>query len=153
MSTGTALVQDAARLIGAHSILAPLDDDSIVLGVEVLNNMMQLWLSQDIKLAFVPLEVPASNMAEPGDARNAIVEQLALQLAPYFFNGKSVVTPDLKMRARVDFMWLKNLYQTFDIPNRTVSATLPKGEGNSKGVDRQIFFGNNATINDSGSVA
>lgn len=153
MSTGTALVQDAARLIGAHSINAPIDSDSIVVGVTALNNMMQLWLSQGIDVGHVPLEVPASEMAEPGDTRNAIIEQLALQLAPYFFNGKGVVSPDLKSRAAVDFMWVKNLYQDITIPDKTVSATLPKGEGNSKGVDRQIFFGNGATINDAGQVA
>lgn len=153
MSTGTALIQDAARLIGAHSIVAPIDSDSIEVGFVALNNMMALWLSQGIDLQHVPLEVPADEMAEPGDTRNAIIEQLALQLAPYFFTGQSVVSADLRALANRDFMFVKNIYQILSIPDKTVTATLPKGEGNSKGVDRQIFFGNGATINDSGEVA
>ena len=153
MSTGTALIQDAARLIGAHSVVNPLDPESTEVGFRSLNNMMALWLSQGIDLGHVPLQASGDEMAEPGDTRNAIIEQLALQLAPYFFTGQSVVSQDLRLQANKDFMFVKNIYQKFTIPEKTVSATLPKGEGNTKGVDRQIFFGNKATINDSGEVA
>lgn len=152
MSTGTALVQDGARLIGAHSILNPLDTDSLQVGFVALNNMMALWLSQGIDIGHVPLETVSDEMAEPGDTRNAIIEQLAIQLAPYFFTGQSVVSADLRSIANRDYRLVKRIYQVLTIPFKVVSATLPKGEGNSKGIDRRVFFGSKASLNDSGEI-
>lgn len=133
MSTGTSIIQDALRKIGAFSPLQPADPDTIVGAMETLNAMMQLWRSQGIMQNAVPLEVPADDMYEPFDARNAIVDNLALYLAPNFDNGKVVVSQDLRRNARLGFADIETLYGKYTIPNKVPSSTLPKGAGNSKG--------------------
>ena len=50
MSDGTTLIQSALKLIGAHSIYAPADAESIEVSLGTLNSMLQLWLSQGIEI-------------------------------------------------------------------------------------------------------
>lgn len=148
MSTGTVIIQDALRMIGAHSTVAPAEAEAIVLGMTVLNSMLQRWTSQDIDIQTTPLEVPGDELSEPNDARNAIVENLALLLSPNFSNGDSIVSPTLRSNANVDYNLVKALYWCGNIPDKVVSATLPKGAGNSKGVLRETFFGVGTSVND-----
>lgn len=152
MSTGTEVIQDALRLIGAHSTVTPADAESILLGMTMLNSMLQRWTSQNIDIMTTPLEVPADELSEPADTRNAIVENLALQMSPNFDNGKNIISPILKSNADFDYNIVKALYWCGSIPDKVVSATLPKGAGNSKGILREAFFGVGTTVNDSGDI-
>jgi hypothetical protein len=85
-------------------------------------------------------------LGEPGDARNAIEDNLAVELAPNFDNGKVVVSPTLERNAKRGYLWLKTLFQVYTIPNKVPSSTLPKGAGNSQGTDRRVFFGENGSL-------
>lgn len=151
MSTGTELIQDAGRMVGAHSTVSPMDSDAILVGMTALNGMLQMWTSQNIKVPFTPLEAPGDQFGEPADARNAIVGKLALQIAPNFYSEKGIVFPELSANAMRDYNIVKSLYWSGSIPKKVVSATLPKGAGNSKGILREVFFGPGGTLNDSGS--
>lgn len=146
MSTGTAIIKRALQQIGAHSILAPASPQSITLGMEKLNSMLEMWLSKGIAIGFTPMNVPGSQLNEPADTRQGIIDNLAIKLAPDFDNGKVVVSQDLRTNARVGFNDIKNLYQKFTIPKKVVSSTLPVGAGNSRGNNRRTFFAKGATI-------
>lgn len=152
MSTGTEVIQDALRMIGAHNTLSEAEAETILLGMTTLNSMLQRWTSQNIDIMTTPLEVPGDELSEPADTRNAIVENLALLLSPNFDNGKNIVSPILKSNADFDYNIVKALYWCGTIPDKVVSATLPKGAGNSKGILREAFFGVGTTVNDSGDI-
>ncbi len=147
MTTGTDIIQRALQAIGAHSIVSPADPDSIVLGFEELNSMLEMWLSIGITIGFTPLKVPGDELNEPPDTRNGIISNLALQLAPAFDNGKIIVSQHLQRNARLGYFNIKNLYQTITIPDKVVSSTLPVGAGNSRFARNRIFFKKGAVLN------
>lgn len=146
MSTGTVIIERGLQSIGAHSIVSPADPESIILGMEKLNSMLEMWLTLGIVLGVTPLKVPGNELNEPDDARNGIITNLAIEMAPDFDNGKIVVSPALERNARVSYNNIKNLYQKITIPKKVVSSTLPVGAGANRGVDRRVFFPEGATI-------
>lgn len=146
MSTGTKVIEGALRKIGAHSQVSPAEPETIIEAMETLNSMLQLWRSWGIMQNLVPLKEPGEELSEPSDARNAIEDNLAIQVAPNFDNGKVVVSATLERNARLGFQMIETLYQEFTVPNKVPSSLLPKGAGNSKGTQRQVFFGENGTL-------
>lgn len=146
MSTGTNIIEDALRKIGAHSAVSPAEPETVVEAMETLNSMLQLWRSWGILQNLVPIDKPSRELGEPADARNAIIDNLAVQVAPNFDNGKTVVSPTLERNARVGFQMVETLYGQYTIPAKKPSSLLPKGAGNSKGTDRQVFFGSEGAL-------
>lgn len=131
MSTGTDIITDALKKIGVVSVVSPANPESIEDGRKELNAMMEMWLSEGIVLATSPLEVAGNDLNEPGDCRMAIVNNLAIQCAPLFDNGKTIVSPDLRTNARVGLNSVKSLYRQTTIPKKVLSSTTPVGAGNS----------------------
>jgi len=146
MSTGTAIIQDAMKKIGAHSLVDPATTEGLIDGLSVMNSMLQLWQSQGIKFEFIPITTPGEELFEPIDTRNAIVNNLAIEMSPLFDNGDDIVSPRLKALADSDYEWVKTLYQVIIIPNKVASSLLPRGAGNSKGVFRRVFNGIDGTV-------
>jgi len=146
MSTGTEIIQDALAEIGAFSTAMPASAASIESGRRKLNSMLELWLSDNIILGTTPLEVSGDELNEPADSRNAIVYNLALQLAGPFSNGKQIVTQTLANNARSNFMKIKSLYRTIDIPDKVISSTTPLGAGNRVGAWTRQYFPKGSTI-------
>ena len=119
----------------------------MTLGMEILNSMMEMWQTLNIDIGTTPLENPGDNLNEPPDARNAIINNLALELAPSFDNGQNVVSRVLENRASAGFQHVRNLYQVHTIPPVVVSSTLPVGAGNEAAFRRgRIFFGKGAQL-------
>jgi len=148
MSSGTSIIQSALKRIGANSLAQPASPEAITEGRDILNSMLQLWLSQDIDLGIVPLDAPGDELGEPLDSRNAIVDNLALRLSSLFDNGNNVVSPQLTANAKREFNLIKAIYQVVDVPVKIVSSTLPVGQGNRTGVTRQrVFKGIGGTVN------
>lgn len=141
MSTGTALINRALQMIGIRSVVSPATPEDIELGLELLNSMMEIWLSRRVDLGVMPLEVAADDLNEPGDTRNAIIFNLAIECAPAFDNGQAVVTPDLIRKARQSMFAVQALYRKVPQIPKGVSSTLPVGSGNTRGVQRRTFFG------------
>lgn len=129
MSVGTKIIQEALKEIGAHSIVQPADPESIEIGMNKLNSMLQLWLSDGIDLGIVPLSAPGKELGEPLDARQAIIDNLAIYCAPDFDNADAVVSDDLRRNASKGFNKIKDLYEVLSIPDKVVSSTLPRGAG------------------------
>lgn len=140
MSAGTVIVQNALKKIGVHSIASPADSETIVDAVNSLNSMLQRWESLGIELGTGPLDVPGDELGEPLDTTVAIEDNLALLMAPYFDNAKSKVSRQLKINADLGFEAVKDSYRTLTIPEKVVSSTCPKGEGNSEGTHSDFFF-------------
>ncbi len=132
MSTGTKIILRALQAIGAHSVVSPASPASIELGMENLNSMLELWLDQDIQIGFTPLQAPGDELNEPLSARNIIIFNLAVTLAPNFDNGVAIVTPKLKAAADKGYNDLARLYKKISVPLKIPSSTLPKGQGNQR---------------------
>lgn len=146
MSSGTEIIQKALKRIGAHSLATPALPSSIVEGRDALNSLLQLWLSQGIDLRIVPLDEPGDELGEPLDAKEAIIDNLALALAPNFDNGKTVVSNSLKRNGLLGKSLVQSLYQIIRIPDKVVSSTLPRGQGNRRRFDNRVFAGRGATL-------
>jgi hypothetical protein len=144
MSDGTTLIQSSLKLIGAHSIYAPADAESIEVSLGTLNSMLQLWLSQGIELNISPLNAVGEEVGEPLDTRQAIINNLAVMLAPNF--GIANVPNQLKVNANLSYIAIKALYQVFTVPDKVVSSTLPRGAGNNRGRSSRVYAGAGATI-------
>ena len=144
MSDGTTLIQSALKLIGAHSIYAPADAESIEVSLGTLNSMLQLWLSQGIEINISPLNAVGEEVGEPLDVRQAIINNLAVMLAPNF--GVANVPNQLKVNANLSYIAIKALYQVYTVPDKVVSSTLPRGAGNNRGRSSRVYSGVGATI-------
>jgi hypothetical protein len=130
MSTGTSIIIDALKEIGVSSVVSPPAPESIDDGRRKLNSMLAMWFARNIDIGIKPLGVAGDNLDEPDGARNGIVTNLALELAPLFSNGKQVVSEQLKSTARREFMSIKSLYSDLKIPGKVLSSTTPLGAGN-----------------------
>ena len=138
MSTGTAIIQDALKTIGAHSVATPAAPEDILDGMRRLNSMAELWLTKGIKIGTTPLQDPGSQLNELGDMRNVIVDNLAVLLQPNFPNLP--MPPQLVLNAATGFNAAMNLYMEIDIPAKVLSSTTPIGEGNRRGVNSLNYF-------------
>ena len=147
MSSGTFIIKAALKRIGANSLAQPAAPETIIEGRDVLNSMLMLWLSEGIDIGIVPLDAPGDELGEPLDARNAIIDNLALRLSPDFDNGESIVSQQLMTNAKREFTLIRNLYQKVVIPLKIVSSTLPLGQGNRTGFLRRIYKGIGGTVN------
>jgi len=130
MSTGTELIQTALKKIGAHSRLAPASSDTILDGRDALNSMLEVWRSKGIILDVVPLNAPGDDLGEPADTRNAIINNLAIEMATFFDNASQRVSDTLRLNARNSYNDVKDLYWNPDVTIQTRANQLPAGEGN-----------------------
>lgn len=140
MSSGTFIIESALKRIGAFSIAQTAPPETIIEGRDILKSMLQSWLSWGIDIKFAPLDKPGDELAEPLDTRNAIIDNLALMLAPDFDNGRVNVSEQLKDNARIGLVMVKQQYRKLTVPNKRVSSTTPRGIGNINGVHPRIFF-------------
>lgn len=141
MSSGTFIVRSALNRIGVSTFFKTLPSETINDGRDTLKSMLQMWKTQGIEIGFAPLDASGDELGEPLDTRNAIVDNLALMLAPNFDNGKQPnVSPQLKANARSGYAWVKQQYRPLDVPNKRVSSTTPVGIGNINGVNSRTFF-------------
>lgn len=147
MSSGTSIIQEALQNIDSHSVVDPAIPESITLGMRRLNSWLQLLLSNDIDLGTTPLKVPGDELNEPLDARQAIIDNLSILLAPTFESeGRSIVSPTLMRNAKAGLIAIETLYLNHTIPDKVISSTTPLGAGNTRGTRRRVFVGPGATI-------
>jgi hypothetical protein len=136
MSTGTTIVDDALMAGGISSSVVPADTEQQAVGFRRLMSMLNLWLSWGIQLNFTPIDAIGQDLDEPEDATNAIVDMLAIDLLKFF---RMPVPKELMASAKVNFFMIKSLYQEISVSDATPSSTLPRGQGNAKGIDARVF--------------
>ena len=148
MSSGTFIVESALKRIGAASLVQPAAPETITEGFNILGSMLMMWLSDDIDIGIVPLKAVGDELGEPLDTTNGIINNLAINMAPDFDNGKIIVSQDLRNLAAKQFALIRDIYQIIEIPVKIVSSTLPLGQGNRTGFGRQrVFKGVGGTVN------
>lgn len=146
MSSGTDIVQRALQKLGAHSVASPAPPEAIAWGRDALNSLMQEWESRQIALGTVPLDSPGDELSEPLDARNAIIENLAVRLYPDFPSISDKTFDALMRNARNSYNFICAHYQTIEIPARHISSTTPLGAGNIRGRLDRTFAGIDKTV-------
>ena len=130
MTTGTIIIKRALQKIGASSAVSEPEPESVQTAFEALNSMIALWTAQGIDIDAVTLTVPGDDLSEKPDTTNAVILNLAVLVSPDFDNGKQIVSGALQVSAMRELQIIKALYQSFTIPAKVVSSTLPKGQGN-----------------------
>lgn len=130
MSIGADIIKDALKEIGASSTVSAPNPESIEDGRKKLNSMLELWLSKNIVLGTRPLDAAGDELGEPADTRNAIVTNLAIELAPLFDNGKNTVSDTLRANSKRNYANVRRLYGRVRVPNKVLSSTTPLGQGN-----------------------
>lgn len=128
MTTGTVVVQRALQNLGVHSALQPASPESLDNGFEKLNGMIAEWQDEDIDTGAVPLEVIGDDLCEPLGAKNGIIYNLALLLAPDHPGAQ--VSSELKRQAKLTLGSIKRKWQVVTIPKVRARETLPTGQGN-----------------------
>lgn len=127
MTTGTKIIQSALSKIGAHSPLQPANPESLEAALSTLNAMISEWEDELILMGVVPLKVINSELSEPSGAKNAIIYNLAIALAPDF--SGSQVSTELKTQASKGYNKIKRVWKEIEIPKRKARGTYPKGQG------------------------
>lgn len=146
MSSGTELIHAALKRIGAHSVVSPADPETVDTARNTLNSMLEGWRSKGIDMGTVPINAPGDEVSEPLDVRQAIIDNLAMLLAPNKSSGKPVVSPELRVAAASGMRSIRVLYQKINVPNKKVSSTMPMGAGSTRGVWASNFAGQDREI-------
>ena len=89
--------------------------------------MLEMWLSKNIRIDTRKLDVVGDELGEPPDCRNAIVANLAVEVAPLFSNGKSIVSPELRAKARKGYSDVMGLYGRVTIPKKKITNAYTAG--------------------------
>ncbi len=145
MSAGTFVIEESLKLLGAHSLVAAADNETMTSAMHRLNGMIQRWESEGIKTGATWLEASGDELNEPMDATNAIIDNLALELSPGF---KDSVPERLTINAGLGKGIVESLYQSITINPKVASAHLLRGQGNKSGYSNDVFFGPDRTVND-----
>lgn len=128
MTTGTVLVQNALKMIGAHSVVSPANVEAINDGGVTLVSMLEMWLTEGVNIGFTPPAAVGNDINEPPDTTNGITTNLAVLLLPNFPG----VTPTagLFTLAATQKAKIFSNYRSLSIPKKRASSTLPLGSGN-----------------------
>lgn len=130
MTTGTDLITTAYKKNGAYSITSPVPAEAIQDALKVLMGMLHAWCTRGLGIPFTQIEEPGDDVEENMDTTNAITDNLAIRLAPFFDNGtQQNVSATLRENAGDGLRMLWNDYSDFTIPDKGVSSTLPLGAG------------------------
>jgi hypothetical protein len=126
MPTKRYLVGKAFAKIGIGNWEFDLQPDEIQDAVTDLDNMMALWSSEGIRVGYdLTSDDPDTESGLPDVAREAVIMNLALRIAPGF--GKQL-GPQILSLAASSYSYLAAYFMT--IPQRRFPNTLPLGAGN-----------------------
>ncbi len=140
MTVATLIIKRALQKIGAASSVSEPDPSSVQTAFDALTGMIEDWNAQSIITDAVVPTVPGDDLGEKADTTNAFISNLSILVSPDFDNGKQIVSPALMRQAASQFVMIKAKYQTFTIPNKVVSSTLPVGQGNRRWRWDSAFF-------------
>jgi len=147
MSTGTFIIKSAYGEIGGDSVINEPTPPEISRGRIALNSMIGGWQDIGIRLETNELKDAGDALGEPQSTTMGIIFNLALFLAgPASVGNIKVVSEQLKENAALTYQIIKSAYQQFDIPQKVVSSTTPKGQGNFLGQYSRTFFEEDETL-------
>lgn len=129
MSTGTKIVKNALKQIGAHSPVKPANPESLEDVKDLLNSLRSRWEDDSIDTGAVPLNSIGDEFSEPQGLTNTFIYNLAIEAQPLF--EKATISPQLRLNANRTYNDMVRKYQSIEIPRPQARSTLPKGQGNS----------------------
>ncbi len=144
MSTVNFLVLGALTKIGKNSPLKPAKPEDVLTGLQSLQSFLQQLETQNIILTANPVRAPSDEVGESLDTRNALINNLAIEISTNYDNGQGIVSDSLQRNANSGMAFLKKWYTEDCLPTRRISSTAPLGAGNEKfkySASSRKFFG------------
>ncbi len=132
MTTASELITAALGQTLTRSADIPLEPDELQDAIFQLNNMMTSW---NLALGYTVVSNPNDEITTPDFAIDAMVQNLAVRIAPGF---GGIVDADLRQNAREAKRDLLKIVVTVG-PARYPS-TLPRGSGNTRTSTRNRIF-------------
>ena len=146
MSTSTAIIEDAYRVLGVNSDVSTVDAALVTKGFTIWQSVLADLLKEDIVLeetvsgTTTTIAVPAligDELNEPLAARNHLVNYLAMFLIQYARVPVAGLTvPPLIYSKQM----LENKYKVHIIPNKVMPSLLPRGQGGANSRTNDTFF-------------
>ena len=137
MSTGTQIIHGALRRLKAHSSLNPAPTETIEISLDVLNGMVSQWEDEGIRMGCVPLQTHGQELSEPKGVKNALMDNLAIQLQSELPGTQ--VSQELRANAKKGRNMIDRLWRPVTIPKRKVRGSTPKGQGNNMWMESPYF--------------
>lgn len=141
MSTANFLILAALTKLGKNSPLKPAKAADVLTGFNSLGPLLHKFETQNIILNTNPIQNPNSEVGESIDTRNAIIDLLAIEIAPNYDNGQIIVSETLRGSAQDGMAFLKKWYKKVTPIFRRISSTAPRGAGNERYRYSRKFFG------------
>lgn len=133
MSTANFLILSALTRIGKNSPLKPAKAEDIQAGFASLEVYLQQLTTQNIFLRTKPIRSFSDEAEEPLDTRNALINNLAIEISTNYDNGQDIVSDSLRRNAASGMAFMKKWYTVDPTPLRKISSTAPIGAGNERG--------------------
>lgn len=144
MSTANFLILQALTRIGKHSPLKSAKSDDLLAGLSSLQSFLEMLGTMNIRLPINPVRGSGDEVGETLDTRNALINNLAIEISVNYDNGQAIVSDTLRANAASGMAFLKKWYTVDPPPLRRISSTAPLGAGNERfrySVSSRKFFG------------
>lgn len=132
MATASHFIIRALTRLGIRASETSLQADEIQDGLSLLNDMLS-GLESRLQLGFSPIDGITDEVRIPREANAAIIDQLAIRMAPEY---SRIVSVELASAAKNS--WDDMLVSITFIGDVDMPATLPRGSGNQCGYDGWI---------------
>lgn len=144
MSTANFLILSALTRIGKNSPLKKAKADDVNAGLASLQSFLQQLSTMNIFLTTNPIRTVSDDVGETLDTRNALINNLAIEIATNYDNGQIIVSESLRRNAETGMAFLKKWFTQDPPPLRRISSTAPLGAGNERfrfSTSSRKFFG------------
>lgn len=149
MSTANFLILQALTRLGKNSPLKKAKAADISSGLSSLQSFMETLGTMNIRLPVNPVRGVSDDLGETLDTRNAIINNLAIEISVNYDNGQVIVSDVLRANAASGMAFLKKYYyKRAGALNKVPGSTLPVGAGRARGIKPRVFFNGVSPIED-----
>jgi hypothetical protein len=144
MSTASFLILSALTKIGKNSPLKKAKASDVSIGLSSLESLLAQFDTMNIVLPVNPVRGISEEIGETLDTRNAIINNLSIEISTNYDNGQAIVSASLQTNADSGMAFLRKWYTKDSRPVRRISSTAPLGAGNERfrfSVSSRKFFG------------
>jgi len=144
MSTANFIILASLTKIGKNSPLKSAKAADLSAGLDSLQSFLQQLSTMNIFLTANPIRTFSDDVGETLDTRNALINNLAIEISTNYDNGQIIVSENLRRNAETGMAFLKKWYTQDPPPLRRISSTAPLGAGNERfrfSTSSRKFFG------------
>lgn len=150
MSTAKFIILQSLTRIGKNSPLKKAKAADISAGLSSLQSFMEMLGTMRIILPTNPVRGSSDELGETLDTRNALIDNLAIEIATNYDNGQVIVSETLAVNAAKGMAFLKTYYRNSVALNKVPGSTLPVGAGRARGIKPRIYFNGVTPLVDAG---